>query len=47
MTLDLDDTGLVRRIEFRFRSWNDRGHWHDDDSLYRGGQGGRLVWPTV
>lgn len=46
MTLDLDDTGRVHRIEFRFRSWSDRGHWHDDDSLYRGSRGGRLVWPA-
>jgi 3',5'-cyclic AMP phosphodiesterase CpdA len=44
MTLDLDDTGRVRRIELRFRAWSDRGHWYDDDSLYRGSHGGRLVW---
>ncbi|MBC7978767.1 MAG: metallophosphoesterase [Myxococcales bacterium] len=46
MTLDLDDAGQMRHIEFRFRSWSDRGHWHDDDSLYGGSKGGRLVWPA-
>ncbi len=45
LTLDLDDAGRVCRIELRFRGWSDRGHWHDDDSLYRGSQGGRLVCP--
>jgi len=46
MTLELDDAGQMRRLELRFRGWSDRGHWHDDDSLYRGSQGGRLVWPA-
>lgn len=27
-----------------FRAWSDRGHWYDDDSLYRGSQGGELAW---
>ncbi|XXT25061.1 metallophosphoesterase [Sorangium sp. So ce429] len=27
-----------------FRAWSDRGHWHDDSSLYRGSKGGELAW---
>lgn len=46
VTLDLDGDGRVRGLELRFRGWSERGHWHDDDSLYRASQGGRLVWPV-
>ncbi|WP_434044969.1 MULTISPECIES: hypothetical protein [Sorangium] len=28
----------------RFRAWSDRGHWYDDNSLYRGSQSGELAW---
>jgi len=45
LTLNLDDAGRVRDIELRFRGWSDRGHWHDDNSLYQGTHDGRLVWP--
>jgi len=47
MTLELNDAGRVCRIKFRFRGWSDRGHWHDDDSLYQGSERGCLVWPRV
>jgi predicted MPP superfamily phosphohydrolase len=46
LTLDLDGAGRVRGIELRCRSWSERGHWHDDNSLYRGTRNGRLVWST-
>jgi predicted phosphodiesterase len=47
LTLQLDDTGGLREIEFRFRSWSNRGFWHDENGLYRGTQNGRLVWTAA
>jgi predicted phosphodiesterase len=45
LTLNLDDVGGIRNIEFRFRGWSDRAYWHDDNSLYAGTHDGRLTWP--
>jgi len=47
LTLQLDDTGGLREIEFRFRSWSDKGFWHDENGLYRGTRNGRLVWTAA
>ena len=45
LTLELDAAGQIRKTEVRFRAFSPRGgHWHDDDSLYRGSRGGRLTW---
>ncbi|MGE3536376.1 MAG: metallophosphoesterase [Candidatus Tectimicrobiota bacterium] len=47
LTLTLHADGQVLRTAVRFRAWSARGgHWHDDDSLYRGSRQGRLVWST-
>jgi len=43
LTLRLDETGAIERIDAWFRCWSDRGFWFDDDSLYRGSRGGRLM----
>ncbi|WP_309896668.1 metallophosphoesterase [Archangium sp.] len=40
----LDEAGRPIRYELRFRSWSKRGHWHDDNSLYKGTENGRLTW---
>jgi hypothetical protein len=48
MTLQLDDVGGLREIEFWFRGWSEkRGFWHDDDSLYRGTRSGRVTWSAA
>lgn len=40
----VDDDGRPQRYEIRFRSFSPRGgFWHDDSSLYKAAQGGRLV----
>src|SRR5262249_21263616 len=45
LTLTLDTQGHLLTTELRFRAWSPRGgHWHDDDSLYRDSQQGRLTW---
>lgn len=44
LTLDLSPDGRVTRGQARFRSWSARGHWFDDDGLYRGSRSGRLDW---
>ncbi|MBN1206947.1 MAG: metallophosphoesterase, partial [Myxococcaceae bacterium] len=40
----LDKEGRPLRYDLRFRSWSKRGHWHDDNSLYKGTRDGRLTW---
>jgi hypothetical protein len=40
----LDDEGRPLRYDLRFRSWSRRGHWFDDNGLYRGTKDGRLTW---
>ncbi len=40
----LDDAGRPIRYDLRFRSWSKRGHWHDDNGLYKGTENGRLTW---
>ncbi|MDN5850057.1 MAG: metallophosphoesterase, partial [Nitrococcus sp.] len=47
VTLNLDSQGHPISAEAHFRAWSPRGHWHDDDSRYRGTQQGRLVWQLV
>lgn len=42
LTLHLDTAGQLRRIEARLRSFSPRGHWFDDDGLYRESRQGRL-----
>ena len=44
ITLDLDGAGRPYSGDIRFRAWSPRGHWHDDDSLYRSTRQGRLRW---
>jgi hypothetical protein len=44
ITLNLDARGRPLRGDVRFRAWSSRGHWHDDDSLYRRTRQGRLSW---
>ncbi|HLM46903.1 MAG TPA: ATP-binding protein, partial [Myxococcaceae bacterium] len=40
----IDDAGRPIRYDLRFRSWSKRGHWYDDNSLYKGTENGRLTW---
>lgn len=43
VTVHVDDTGRPQRFDLRFRAFSPRGgHWHDDGSLYRAAQFGRL-----
>jgi predicted phosphodiesterase len=44
LTLTLDGQGRPLRADLHFRSWSKRGHWFDDDSLYRDSRQGRLAW---
>ena len=44
LTLELADDGRPLRGEVRLRSWAPRGHWYDDDGLYRDSHNGRLAW---
>jgi hypothetical protein len=38
----LDSIGRPLSYDVRFRSWSKNGFWHDDSSLYRGTENGRL-----
>jgi calcineurin-like phosphoesterase family protein len=40
----LDEAGHPIRYDLRFRSWSKRGHWHDDNGLYKDTENGRLTW---
>ena len=43
VTVHVDDAGRPQRFDLRFRAFSPRGgHWHDDGSLYRAAQNGRL-----
>lgn len=45
LTLMRDDDDSAPHGENRFRAFSPGGgHWHDDDSLYRGSRAGRLAW---
>lgn len=45
LTLGLDESGRLLRVDLRFRAFSPGGgHWHDDDSLYEQSRGGRLTW---
>lgn len=45
VTLTLDQAGRLLRTDLRFRAFSPgNGHWHDDDSLYKGSRNGRLSW---
>jgi len=45
ITATLDENGRPLRYDLRLRAWSPRGgFWHDDSSLYRGAEGGRLTW---
>ena len=41
-----DDAGQPLRYGVRFRGWSLRGHWFDDNGLYKGTREGRLEWTT-
>jgi predicted MPP superfamily phosphohydrolase len=41
-----DDHGRPERYEVQFRSWSERGHWHDNGALYRSAPHGRLTIPV-
>ena len=44
LNLRLEEEGRPIQHDIRFRGWSPRGHWFDDDSLYRQSVGGRLTW---
>ncbi len=44
VTLTLNSQGQPVSVEPWFRSWSERGHWHDDDSRYAHSHQGRVHW---
>nr|HNI24655.1 metallophosphoesterase [Plasticicumulans sp.] len=44
LELHVDAAGRPQRAHLRLRGWSSRGHWFDDNSLYRDTRDGRLVW---
>ena len=44
ITLCLDDAGSQIEGELYFRTWSSRGHWYDDNSLYRATHNGKIKW---
>lgn len=44
ITLCMDDSGSQIEGELYFRTWSSRGHWYDDNSIYRATHNGKIKW---
>ena len=44
LDVTLDDAGSPQGYRVWLRSWSRRGHWYDDDSVYRESRTGRYDW---
>ncbi|HNG96174.1 MAG TPA: metallophosphoesterase, partial [Acidobacteriota bacterium] len=45
--ITFDQTGRPLKFDLWFRGWVTRGHWFNDDRLYRDSENGRLRWWVV
>jgi formylglycine-generating enzyme required for sulfatase activity/tRNA A-37 threonylcarbamoyl transferase component Bud32 len=47
ISLKLDKSGRPLKGEVHIRSWSTKGHWFNDDGVYRGSKNGRLTLPYL